>query len=102
MSPLLLLLIALFGAVLIQAFIRVSVAPHRRWVSAGRPRVAIARRAADAAGASEVESKEATRDWENEGGAVAVPTERLDHQGPVRRAGRRAADNAIAVKPKAS
>jgi hypothetical protein len=95
---LMLLMLALVGAVLLQLFIRSSVAPHHRWVSIGRPRVAVARRSAHALA---VESR-AIGDWENEGGAVAVPTERLGAWTPIRREGPIATNHAQANKPKVS
>lgn len=42
MSPMLLLLMGLVLALAIRLFLSVVVAPRRRWVSAGRPRIAIA------------------------------------------------------------
>ena len=98
MSPLILLIFALAGAVLVQAFIRASVGQRRRWISAGRPRIAIARRATHA---SHAESTKAIGDWENEGGAVPVATERVSPPGSVRRADPRGAAHAVAVEPKA-
>jgi hypothetical protein len=69
MSPLILLMLALVGAVLVQAFIRVVVAPRHRWVAVGRPRIAMARRTANA---GRVERSAEIGEWENEGGSVAV------------------------------
>jgi hypothetical protein len=69
MSPLILLMSALIGVVLVQAVLRTRVAPYRRWVSTGRPRIAIARRAA---AARRVEPMAGIGGWENEGGSIAV------------------------------
>lgn len=55
MFPLILFLCALAGAVLVQAFIRILIAPRRR-----------------AASARSTESRQQLGDWENEGGALAV------------------------------
>jgi hypothetical protein len=80
MSPLILLLLALAAAVLVQAFVRNLVVPPRRWVSTGRPRLALARRRAISrrtmlAGRSssrELRPAAETASWENEGGSVAT------------------------------
>lgn len=63
MLPLILFLCALAGAVLVQAFIRMLVAPRRRTASSHR-----------------VEAAEAIGDWENEGGSLAVGS-RHDSEG---------------------
>jgi hypothetical protein len=78
MSPLLLLLLALLLAVAIRAYLSVVIAPRRRWVSAGRPRIAMARRRSisrHAAIARRLEVRERPTEmsaWENEGGALAT------------------------------
>jgi hypothetical protein len=97
MSPLILLVLALAGAVLLQAFIRAGVAPHHRWVAVGRPRIAIAKRSAET---SRVEATHAIGEWENEGGARAVAGARDIPSAP-RRAGSKAAEAANS-KPEAS
>ena len=67
MFPLTLLMCALLGAVLVQAVIRTRMAPARRWVSVGKPRIAMARRNARA---SRIDPPQIGA-WENEGGSVA-------------------------------
>lgn len=70
MSPLTLLMCALIGAVLVLAVLRTRVAPQRRWVSPGRPRIARAWRAARFAKSAEAAAE--IGGWENEGGSIAV------------------------------
>lgn len=77
MSPLILLVGALVVAVALQAFVRNVVAPRRRWVSTGRPRIAMARRRSISEQTALAERDEVREraaelsDWENEGGAPA-------------------------------
>ena len=92
MSPLTLLMCALIGAVLVGAVLSTRVAPHRRWVSPGRPRIALARRAAKIA-----RNAKATAEiggWENEGGSIAVAAPAPE--------GPQAADGDRLIQPKAA
>jgi len=85
MSPLTLLMCALIGAVLVWAVVGTRVAPHRRWVSPGWPRISLARRATNRARNAEAAAQ--LGGWENEGGSVAVAG---SADGPVAATARRA------------
>jgi hypothetical protein len=70
----LILLCALAGAILAQAFIRMLIAPGRTWVAAtGRSTGRAASRSVDPA--QEID------DWENEGGSLAVSPRRRSEGG---------------------
>ncbi|MGD0121279.1 MAG: hypothetical protein ABSC46_01815 [Candidatus Limnocylindrales bacterium] len=98
MSPLTLLMCALIGAVLVQVVLRTRVAPHRRWVSPGWPRIAMARRAAIARA---VEPTAVIGRWENEGGSIAVARAGDAPAAARPRAGPAPADHGQTIEPKA-
>jgi hypothetical protein len=77
MSPLILLLLVLATAFVLQTVVR-TLLPSRRWVTTGRPRLALARRRALSRRTmmarrsmpADVPSHIGAAAWENEGGSV--------------------------------